>query len=159
MTIGKGGEMPKTKSGKKKNKVVKVKDFDSMTVSQVMEKDVQSVRMKTKGDMIAALMIEGFGAVPVVENGGKLAGIVSEYDLLAAIDDRHHLGTVTAKDIMTSNPYSVRAETTLGTLVHVLRASDLVRVPVVDAEDKLIGIIARRDVLRTYLATGGKRQQ
>jgi CBS domain-containing protein len=34
-----------------------------------------------------------------------------------------------------------------------------VRVPVVDAEDKLIGIIARRDVLRTYLATGGKRQQ
>ena len=143
---------------KTKVKVVKVKDFDSMTVSQVMEKDVQSVRMKTKGDMIAALMI-GFGAVPVVENGGKLAGIVSEYDLLAAIDDRHHLGTVTAKDIMTSNPYSVRAETTLGTLVHVLRASDLVRVPVVDAEDKLIGIIARRDVLRTYLATGGKRQQ
>ncbi|HKU52008.1 MAG TPA: CBS domain-containing protein [Nitrospira sp.] len=142
----------------KRDKVVKVKDFDSMTVSQVMEKDVQSVRMKTKGDMIAALMI-GFGAVPVVENGGKLAGIVSEYDLLAAIDDRHHLGTVTAKDIMTSNPYSVRAETTLGTLVHVLRASDLVRVPVVDAEDKLIGIIARRDVLRTYLATGGKRQQ
>jgi len=151
--------MPKTKRGKKMNKVVKVKDFDSMTVNQVMEKEVQFVRMSTKGDVIATLLIEGFGAVPVVENGRKLAGIVSEYDLLAAIDDRHHLGDVTAKDIMTSNPYSVKAETTLGTLVHVLRASDLVRVPVVDAKDKLIGIIARRDVLRTYLATGGKREQ
>jgi CBS domain-containing protein len=42
-------------------------------------------------------------------------------------------------------------------LVHVLRASDLVRVPVVDDKDRLVGIIARRDVLRTYLATGGKR--
>ena len=151
--------MNKTKRTKKRAKVVKVKDFDSMTVSQVMEKEVQCIRLRTKGDIIASLMIEGFGAVPVVENGRKLAGIVSEHDLLVAIDDRHHLNAVAAKDIMTSNPYSVRAETTLGTLVHVLRASDLVRVPVVDAKDKLIGIVARRDVLRTYLATGGKREQ
>ena len=151
--------MKKTKKpGKtKKTTVVKVKDFDSMTVSQVMEKEVQSVRLRTKGDVIASLMIEGFGAVPVVENGRKLAGIVSEHDLLAAVDDGYRLGAVSAKDVMTSNPYSVRPETTLGTLVHVLRASDLVRVPVVDDKDKLVGIIARRDVLRAYLATGGKR--
>jgi len=148
--------MKKTKEAKR-GKVVKVKDFESMTVSQVMEKEVQSVRLRTKGDVIASLMIEGFGAVPVVENGRKLAGIVSEHDLLAAVDDGQRLGAVSAKDVMTSNPYSVRPETTLGTLVHVLRASDLVRVPVVDDKDKLVGIIARRDVLRTYLATGGKR--
>ena len=151
--------MKTTKRAKKRARIVKVKDFDSMTVSQVMETDVQYVPLKMKGDMIATLLIEGFGAVPVVENGKKLAGIVSEHDLLAAIDDRHRLDGVAAQDIMTSNPYSVRAETTLGTLVHVLRASDLVRVPVVDAKDRLIGIIARRDVLRTYLATGGKREQ
>ena len=143
----------------KKKRVVKVKDFDSMTVSQVMEKEVQSVPLKMRGDMIATLLIEGVGAVPVVEKGRKLAGIVSEHDLLAAVDDGHQLGAVRAKDVMTANPYSVRAETTLGTLLHVLRASDLVRVPVVDAKDKLIGIIARHDVLRTYLATGGKREQ
>ena len=148
--------MKKTKKAKR-GTIVKVKDFEFMTVSQVMEKEVQSVRLRTKGDVIASLMIEGFGAVPVVENGRKLAGIVSEHDLLAAIDDGHRLGAVSAKDVMTSNPYSVRPETTLGTLVHVLRASDLVRVPVVDDKDKLVGIIARRDVLRTYLATGDKR--
>ncbi|NGZ02865.1 MAG: hypothetical protein CV090_07435 [Nitrospira sp. WS238] len=149
----------KKKTTTKKVKVVKVKNFDSMTVSQVMEKEVQFVRLKTKGDVIASLMIEGFGAVPVVENGRQLAGIVSEHDLLAAVDDGHHLGALSAKDIMTSNPYSVRPETTLGTLVHVLRASDLVRVPVVNKKEKLIGVIARRDVLRTYLATNGQRAQ
>jgi CBS-domain-containing membrane protein len=148
--------MKKTKKAKR-GTVGKVKDFDSMTVSQVMEKEVQSVRLGTKGDVIASLMIEGFGAVPVVENGRKLAGIVSEHDLLAAVDDGQRLGAVSAQDVMTSNPYSVRPETTLGTLVHVLRASDLVRVPVVDDKDKLVGIIAKRDVLRTYLATGGTR--
>lgn len=150
--------MKKRKKGKKKS-TVKVKDFDSMTVSQIMEKEVQYVRLRAKGDVIASLMIEGFGAVPVVENGRKLAGIVSEHDLLVALDDCHQLSTVTAKDIMTANPYSVRPETTLGTMVHVLRASDLIRVPVVNAKEKLIGIIARRDLLRAYLATGGKREQ
>jgi CBS domain-containing protein len=139
---------------KKQGRTPKVNDFASMTVKQVMEKRVQSAHLRTKGDVIASLMIEGFGAVPVIDGKGKLAGIVSEHDLLAAIDDGHSLGALTAGDIMTGNPYSVRPETNLGTLVHVLRASDLVRVPVVDAHDRLVGIIARRDVLRTYLSAG-----
>jgi CBS domain-containing protein len=92
--------------------------------------------------------------VPVVDANDKLLGIISEHDLLAALDDGHKFGAVTAGDIMTFNPYSVHPETTLPTLVHVFRASDLIRVPVVDAKDKLVGIIARRDLLRAYLATG-----
>ncbi len=109
--------------------------------------------LKTKGDVIASLMIEGFGAVPVVDAKESL-GIVSEHDLLAAMDDGHKLGAVAAGDIMTCNPYSIHPEATLPTLIHVFRASDLIRVPVVDAKDKLVGIIARRDVLRAYLAAG-----
>jgi len=147
--------MPKKKRAVKKA----AGDFVSMMVSKVMEKRVQSVRLKTKGDVIASLMIEGFGSVPVVENGRRLAGIVSEHDLLAAMDDGHELGRITAGDIMTGNPYSVRPETTLGTLVHVLRASDLVRVPVVDGNNKLVGIIARRDVLRAYLTAGPSKRK
>ncbi len=134
-------------------------DFASTTVKQAMQKRVQFVRLKTRGDVIASMMIEGFGAVPVVDDGKRLAGIVSEHDLLAAMDDGHELKRLTAGDIMTGNPYSVRTETTLGTLVHVLRASDLVRVPVVDAGDKLVGIIARRDILRAYLAAGSLKRK
>ncbi|HEV2173184.1 MAG TPA: CBS domain-containing protein [Nitrospira sp.] len=147
--------MPTKKTRAKKS----TKNFAFMTVKDVMEKRVQVVRLRTKGDVIASLMIEGFGAVPVVNDGRRLAGIVSEHDLLAAIDDGHELGRITAGDIMTGNPYSVRTETTLGTLVHVLRASDLVRVPVVDPSDKLVGIIARRDVLRTYLAANSSKRK
>jgi len=144
---------------KKTMRAATAKDFASMTVKQVMEKRVQSAHLRTKGDVIASLMIEGFGAVPVIDGKRKLAGIVSEHDLLAAIDDGHSLGALTAGDIMTGNPYSVRPETNLGTLVHVLRASDLVRVPVVDAKDRLVGIIARRDVLRTYLSSGSTKRK
>ena len=136
---------------RKKVRTTQRADFASMTVKQVMEKRVQCASLKTKADVIASLMIEGFGAVPVLRDDRKLAGIVSEHDLLAAIDDGHNLSAITAGDVMTGNPYSVRPETTLGTLVHVLRASDLVRVPVVDGKDRLVGIVARRDVLRSYV--------
>ena len=150
-----------TKKGTKRVRAVQKQEFSSMTVREVMEQEVQSVHLRTKGDVIASMMIEGFGAVPVLDKQRTLAGIVSEHDLLAAIDDGHRLGELTAAEIMTGNPYSIRPETNLGTLVHVLRASDLVRVPVVDAQDRLVGIIARRDVLRTYLSAGsanGKRK-
>ncbi|MDH4328979.1 MAG: CBS domain-containing protein, partial [Nitrospira sp.] len=66
---------------KKKVRVVKKQDFVSMTVKQVMETRVQSVHLRTKGDVIASLMIEGFGAVPVIDKTRRLAGIVSEHDL------------------------------------------------------------------------------
>ena len=138
----------------KREGAAKKKDFASTTVKGVMEERVQSVQLRTKGDVIASFMIEGFGAVPVVDKDRKLVGIVSEHDLLAAIDDGGKLGDLTASEIMTGNPYSVRPETNLGTLVHVLRASDLVRVPVVDRRDRLVGIVARRDILRTYLSAG-----
>ena len=143
---------------KKESKPVRAKEFGSMMVGQVMEKKVQCASLATKADVIASMMVQGFGAVPVINGKRKLAGIVSEHDLLAALDDGHQLRTLRAGDIMTGNPYSVPSETTLATLVHVLRASDLVRVPVVDAKDKLIGIVARRDVLRTYLASGVSRK-
>ena len=139
---------------KKKTRTRTEKDFDVMTVAQVMQKQVQAVHLKTKGDVVASLMVEGFGAVPVLDAKDKLVGIVSEHDLLAAMDDGHKLGAVAAGDIMTFNPYSIHPEAMLPTLVHVFRASDLIRVPVVDAKDKLVGIIARRDVLRAYLAAG-----
>jgi CBS domain-containing protein len=143
-----------TKKMTKKARTGTKKEFGLMMVRQVMEKQVQAAHLKTKGDVIASLMIEGFGAVPVVDAEDRLLGIVSEHDLLGALDDGKKLGAVTASDIMTCNPYSIHPEAMLPTLIHVLRASDLIRVPVVDADDKLVGIIARRDVLRAYLAAG-----
>jgi CBS domain-containing protein len=149
--------MPTKKMTTKKTKKARTdrkKDFGDMMVKQVMQKQVQSAHLKTKGDVIASLMIEGFGAVPVVDAKDKLLGIVSEHDLLAALDDGRKLGDVAASDIMTFNPYSIHSEAMLPTLVHVFRASDLIRVPVVDGKDKLVGIIARRDVIRAYLSAG-----
>jgi len=129
-------------------------DFSRLTVARFMEKDVQVGHAQTKADVLASQMIEGFGAVPIVDERQRLIGIVSEHDLLAALERGHAWSKLAAGDIMSPNPYSVRPETELGTLLHVLRTSQMIRVPVVDAEGKLIGIVARRDILRGYLNYG-----
>lgn len=129
-------------------------DFSRLTVARFMEKDVQIGHLQTKADVLASQMIEGFGAVPIVDEQQRLIGIVSEHDLLSSLERGHNWSKLAAGDIMSPNPYSVRPETELGTLVHVLRASQMIRVPVVDAQGKLIGIIARRDILRGYLNYG-----
>ena len=132
-------------------------EFGRLTVARFMERDVQAARAETPANQIAAMMLEGFGAVPIVDATQQLIGIVSEHDLLASLEKKQKWGEVSARDIMTPNPYSVRPDTDLATLVHVLQASNLIRVPVVVAEEKLVGIVARRDILRAYLNYGVDR--
>ncbi|MBX3235972.1 MAG: CBS domain-containing protein [Nitrospiraceae bacterium] len=131
--------------------------FGDLTVDAIMEKRVQSAVPGAKADGVARMMLKGFGAVPIVDKGKRLMGVVSEHDLLAALDGGQGWARVTAKDVMSVNPYSVRPETTVGTLIHVLKESDLIRVPVVNAQNKLVGVVARRDVVRAALKHGLKR--
>lgn len=129
--------------------------FGKLTVGAIMEKQVQSAEKDTKAEMIASYMMEGFGSVPIVDENNKLVGIVSEFDLLAALRKGKKLQDVAAGEILTANPVSVTQDTDVVTLMDVLQNNHLIRVPVLDNVGKLIGIVARRDLLRGYLQTSG----
>ena len=129
--------------------------FGKLTVGAIMEAEVQSATKDTKAEMLASYMMEGFGSVPIVDSNNKLLGIVSEFDLLASLRKGKKLEEVTAGDILTKNPISVTKDTDMMTLVDVLQNNHLIRVPVLDNVGKLIGIAARRDLLRGYLQTSG----
>ena len=129
--------------------------FGKLTVGAIMEKQVQSAEKDTKAEMIASYMMDGFGSVPIVDEKNKLVGIVSEFDLLAALRKGKKLQDVAAGEILTANPVSVTQDTDVVTLMDVLQNNHLIRVPVLDNVGKLIGIVARRDLLRGYLQTSG----
>lgn len=125
--------------------------FGQLTVRMIMEKEVQSADKETVADMLASYMMEGFGSVPIIDGNNKLLGIVSEFDLLTALRKGKKLNEVTAGEIMTANPVSVTQDTNVMTLIDVLQNNHLIRAPVVDSTGRLIGIVARRDLLRGYL--------
>jgi len=120
-----------------------------------MEKEVQSAQKDTKAAVLASFMMEGSGSVPIVDGNTKLIGVVSEFDLLNALRKGKQLQDVLAGEIMTDNPVSVTQDTDIVTLMDVLQNNHLIRVPVIDKVGKLIGIVARRDLLRGYLQTAG----
>jgi CBS-domain-containing membrane protein len=125
--------------------------FGQLTVRAIMEKAVQSADKETEAEMLASYMMEGFGSIPIIDGNAKLLGIVSEFDLLSALRKGKNLNEVKAGEIMTLNPVSVTQDTNVMTLIDVLQNNHLIRVPVVDSIGKLIGIVARRDLLRGYL--------
>ena len=128
--------------------------FDHLRVADVMEKDVQFGHEQTKVDVIASLMIEGFGGVPIVDGNQRLVGIVTEFDLLAVLDTGKKLSDISAGQIMTHETISVTPDTDIRTLIYVLQTNHVIRVPVIDnKEGKLIGIVARRDILLGYVGS------
>lgn len=127
-------------------------DFKKMSAAHFMQTDVYYYSKSSTGEKLAtAITMGGFGSVPIVDKGKKLVGIVSEFDLLKAIMNGGNLEKLTAEEIMTPNPVSVSEDTLSDEIIQALQEKHLIRVPVVDKEGALIGIVARRDILQGYL--------
>ncbi|GAB1721267.1 MAG: CBS domain-containing protein [Nitrospira sp. CR1.1] len=132
--------------------------FEDLTVKDIVNQRVPSARLEFTGDKVASLLLKAGGAVPVVDQSKQLLGVVSEHDVLLALNEGHAWGARTVNELMSANPYSVRPETSLPTLVHVLTESDLLSVPVVNDTNRLLGVVTRRDVVRAALRPAAKRR-
>ncbi|MCG3114181.1 MAG: CBS domain-containing protein [Candidatus Manganitrophus sp. SA1] len=127
-------------------------DFKKMSAAHFMQTDVYYYPKNATGDKLAtAITMGGFGSVPIVDKGRRLVGIISEFDLLKAITSGKELEKVTAEEIMTVSPICVTEETLSEEIIQLLQEKHLIRVPVVDKNGTLVGVVARRDILQGYL--------
>ena len=127
------------------------RDPKTLTVGQLMQDAVTSCTPRTDGLTIASMMTRrNFGSLPVVESDGTLVGIVSEYDLLQAMIEGRDLRKILATEIMSAHPVSVTEDQTLAQVADLFQDRYMTRVPVV-RNKKLVGILARRDLLFGYM--------
>ena len=132
--------------------MVGARDFKTLEAEQFMQDVVTSFRVEDTVDRLAGAMSEGgFGSVPILAKDGKLVGIVSEFDLLKAIEEGKDLEKVTAGEIMIKNPITVARNTPAMEIIHLLQERHFIRTPVVDADGKLVGVVSRRDLIQGYL--------
>ncbi len=78
----------------------------------------------------------GLGSVPIVDQNRHLLGIVSECDLLKALNEDKSLAAGKAGDLMTSNPSTVSPETLTMNSIQSLEAKHLIRMTVVNVRGK-----------------------
>ena len=118
-----------------------------MRARDIMSRPVVSVDIgSTVREAVVALTEHGFAAVPVVDETGHVVGIFSESDGLRA--EKRSVERVTSA---MHTPVEVTApDSDVATVAERMLASGLRSLPVVE-EGLLVGIVARRDLLRTMV--------
>jgi len=145
-------------------------------VKEVMTRDVAAAQADaTFRDVVTALEDRRISGMPVVDRERRVLGVVSEADLLAkeAAEPlpgespyaepqavwrtrRHRLEQArahggTAGQIMNAPAVTVTAETTIVEAARLLTRHGIKRLPVVDADERLVGIVSRADLLRVFV--------
>ncbi|MEU2429360.1 CBS domain-containing protein [Streptomyces sp. NPDC007861] len=137
-------------------------------VSDVMTQTVVAVGRDAPFKEIVRTMEQWkVSALPVLEGEGRVIGVVSEADLLpkeefhdrpmSLYDERQRLadvakaGAVTAQELMSSPAVTVHPDVTLAQAARIMAVRRVKRLPVVDDEGMLQGIVSRADLLKVFL--------
>ncbi len=137
------------------------------TVKDVMTTQVVAVKLGASfKEMAAQLRQSRVSAFPVIDDDGKVIGVVSEADLLAKeVLNADHTGTitamlhrreqekadgVTARELMTHPAVTVTPEDSVEQAARLMYTLQVKRLPVIDHSGCLVGIITRSDVLAVF---------
>jgi CBS domain-containing protein len=87
------------------------------------------------------------GAIPIGD-GDKLIGMVTDRDIVCKglAGDRFDLATATARDVMTRGIHTCRADDELEAAVHHMETLQIRRLPVIDRNKRMVGILSLGDV-------------
>jgi CBS domain-containing protein len=93
-----------------------------------------------------------FGALVVVDAGGKMAGILSERDIIRIVGDLGGKGlSLRVEDIMTRTVRTCKSSDSVEDMMQIMAKFRIRHVPVVD-DGKLIGLVSQTDLIKQQLA-------
>ncbi|GAA3384142.1 CBS domain-containing protein [Streptomyces racemochromogenes] len=132
--------------------------MNHIKVADLMTDEVVSVppgmAVKEVAKVLAQYDISG---VPVLDDEDRVVGVVSQTDVLGLASPGPHAqgapqaASLTVGEIMSAPAITVRAEETAADAARLMTRRGIERLPVVDVEDRLVGIVTRRDLLRMFL--------
>ncbi|MEU8436122.1 CBS domain-containing protein [Streptomyces sp. NPDC029216] len=127
-------------------------------VADLMTDEVVSLAPGTAAKEVAKVLAQyDISGAPVLDDEDRVLGVVSQTDVLALTSPGPPAqGTVrtaslTVGEIMSAPAVTVHAEETAADAARLMTRRGIERLPVVDVEERLVGIITRRDLLRLFL--------
>jgi len=119
--------------------------------SEVMQRPVLATTPRASvRDIAAQLVTNEISGMPVTEKTGEIVGVITEADILGALMDGKKLENLTAQDIMSVDPITVDMDTPLNEVMKRIEENGVLRLPVT-SHGKVVGIISRRDIIRSVL--------
>ncbi|MFF0777968.1 CBS domain-containing protein [Streptomyces sp. NPDC003720] len=141
-------------------------------VNDVMTRAVVAVGRKAPfKDIVERMEQWKVSALPVLEGDSRVIGVVSEADLLPKeefrdsdpdrrtqlrrLPDLAKAGAVTADEVMSTPAVTVHADATLAEAARIMAMRRVKRLPVVNTEGVLEGVVSRSDLLKVFLRPDG----
>ncbi|MBN2308630.1 MAG: chloride channel protein [Candidatus Hydrogenedentes bacterium] len=126
--------------------------MDAITVRDAMTTDFSSVSPEMPvPELMAKLASESLSGYPVVDESGRLAGVVAMQDVEDALIDRNP-DKLTVADICTKNVVVCRPDQSLSSALAQFGARNIGRLPVIDPEDprRVVGMLRRSGIIAAY---------
>jgi len=143
-----------------------------MKIKEIMEKELISLSKDTKiKDAFLRLLKMRISGLPVLDENSKLLGMFTEKDILKAILPGYldkvgrfvyeanpkivkkkllEIQDLTVGELMRHEVVTVDEDTTLCEVARLMLTQNVRRIPVLNKEKKVVGIVAREDILREF---------
>lgn len=122
-----------------------------MTVIEIMTRRVVAATRQATCATLARKMLSGFfSGVPVVDDDGRVVGVVTEFDLLNVLKAGQGALTTTVEAIMTRDPICVSEDASIEEVIALMTEHHIIRLPVL-REGRLVGVVSRCDILRAFV--------
>lgn len=153
-----------------------------LTARDIMTENVITIKKDSSiEDLSEVLLKNKISGVPVVDSDGKIAGIVTEADIIVQDTDLHfpkyfkllggiiyldslnkfkdslkkHLATK-VEDIMVKKVRMISRDTTISDIAELMLRQKINRLPVVDEDSNILGIVTRADIVRSMIPKENK---
>ncbi|KKM22643.1 hypothetical protein LCGC14_1623240 [marine sediment metagenome] len=133
----------------------RLKELSEIKVSDIMVKDPLFSTPDVKISATELIMIrKNIGGLPVIKDrkNKQLIGIITERDIrLARFAVSLESSNTTVKDLMTPEPFTAKKEDTLKFVLEKMFNKKIQRLPVVDENNELIGLVLQNEILKILL--------
>lgn len=121
---------------------------EPLTAREIMTRKVRGVHLDSGLREVARVMKdEDCGIVPVVDERGRLRGVLTDRDLvIRTLAEGRPPDTMHARDIMTDDVEAVTPDEDIHGIIALMGRRQVRRVPVVEQDDRLVGIISMADI-------------
>jgi len=129
-----------------KDVVIKDIEPEKTKIKSVVRTNIPKIEASSNlSKAIQTILENGVKAIPIFEKE-KFIGIISENDLLRALREDKRLENIKVEDIM-SDIICASEDSTIGKIKHIMRENNISRVPIINENKDLIGIVRISDLV------------
>jgi CBS domain-containing protein len=120
-----------------------------MRVKEIMTVNAKACKPTTNLAEVASAMWErDCGILPVVAEGGKVVGLITDRDMcMAAAMKNRHLSNIAVEEVITGKVYACRPSDDVHLALRTMQEHKTRRLPVVDDDGTLAGILSMNDIV------------